>query len=71
MNYISIWDKTWILTPTCTQNHFQRVVYLNMDDKTIKLSEENIFPFGVDNDFLNSTEEMVAIKGKYDMFDCI
>lgn len=41
-----------------------------MGDKTIKLSEKSIFPFGVDNDFLENTE-VVAIKGKYHTCHCI
>lgn len=49
---------------------FQKVVYLNVDDKTIKLLEECIFPFGVDNDFLKRTE-VVTINGKHSKFDYI
>lgn len=49
---------------------FQKVVYLNVDDKTIKLLEECIFPFGGDNDFLKRTE-VVTINGKPSKFDYI
>ena len=58
------------LNPYTYKNQFQKIVYRNVNDKTIKILDESNFPSRIDNGFLNSID-VVTAKGKHDKLDCI